>query len=97
MYTIEFTDSAIDDMQDFSKADKVRIHQTAEQQLSHEPLTPTRHRKALRPNDLSQWEVRVGSYRIFYDAYEASGSVIVKAVGMKRGNRLLIRGKEHRL
>jgi mRNA-degrading endonuclease RelE of RelBE toxin-antitoxin system len=97
MFTISFTDSAIEDMRPLSKAAQVMIFDSAEKQLSQEPLTATRHRKPLRPNDLSKWEVRVREYRIFYDVDEKENRVTVNAVGIKRGNALFIRGKEYRL
>jgi len=97
VFKVEFTDSAIEDMRPFPKSDQVLIFDAAEAQLTHEPLTLTRNRKPLRPNDLSRWEVRVRQYRIFYDVDEPTIRVIVKAVGVKRGSVLLIRGREYTL
>jgi len=97
MFAIDFTESAIEDMRSFSKTDQVLIFDAVEQQLTHQPLTPTRSRKPLRPNDLSQWEVRVREYRIFYDVDESTAHVIVKAVGVKQRNVLFIREREYRL
>lgn len=31
------------------------------------PLLETRNRNPLRPNETSQWELRIGKYRVFYD------------------------------
>ena len=76
---------------------KRRILDAIAQQLPNEPLTATRHRKPLRPNDLSAWELRVGTYRIFYDVEEERATVRVKAIGWKEHNRLFIRGKEYLL
>ena len=67
-------------------------------QLQYEPLRETRKRKQLRPNPLAPWELRVGELRVFYevDAREAD-LVNVLALGIKRGNRLIIAGKEMRI
>jgi hypothetical protein len=64
-------------------------------QLRYEPLRETRNRKPLRPNPLAPWELRVGLLRVFYevDAVE-SHLVNVLAIGMKKGNRLIVSGKE---
>jgi mRNA-degrading endonuclease RelE of RelBE toxin-antitoxin system len=68
-----------------------------DQQLVSEPLTQTRNRKPLRPNDLATWEMRVGSHRVFYDVDEEGSKVTIKAVGLKEHNKLFIRGKEYQL
>src|SRR2546423_1611303 len=97
MYEGVFTNKGGEDKLDFSQAGQGIIFYTAVEQLSHEPATPTRSRKPLRPNELSRWEVRAGNYRIFYDVAKREQKVTVKAVGMKRHNALLIRGTEYRL
>jgi hypothetical protein len=64
-------------------------------QLQHEPFRETRNRKRLRPNPLAPWELRVGAVRIFYESdAETPGLVNVLAIGVKKGNRLLIDDKE---
>ncbi len=67
-------------------------------QLRHEPVRETRNRKPLRPNPLAPWELRAGALRVFYevDAEEAN-LVNILAIGIKRGNRLLIAGEEIRI
>jgi mRNA-degrading endonuclease RelE of RelBE toxin-antitoxin system len=60
-------------------------------------LVQTRNRKPLRPNDLSTWEARVGSHRVFYDVDQINRRVTIKAVGWKEHNRLFIRGEEYHL
>jgi mRNA-degrading endonuclease RelE of RelBE toxin-antitoxin system len=41
--------------------------------------------------------MRVGSYRVFYDVDEDASKVLVKSVGWKEHNKLLIRGEEYSL
>lgn len=97
MYELLFTDDAVEDLRCLRKFEQQLIVDEAQRHLMHDPLVVTRNRKPLRPNALSMWEVRTGSYRIFYDVDETASTVTVKAVGVKEGNRLIIRGKEYRL
>ena len=95
MYTIRYTPSARDDLRALERAAVSTILQAVARQLGHQPLTPTRNRKLLRPNALANWELRVGRYRIFYDADPTASMVEVKAVGWKERNKLLVRGQEY--
>ena len=97
MFHLEITESARDDLRFLQPFAQRRILDAVGQQLLNEPLTAARHRKPLRPNDLSAWELRVGIYRIFYDVEEEHATVYVKAIGWKEHNRLFIRGKEYLL
>ncbi len=97
MFEVKFTASALDDLDFFKPYEQNRILDAVEQQLPHKPLTPTRHRKELRPNPLSAWELQVGKYRVFYDVEREEQVVRVKAVGWKEHNQLFIRGKEFTL
>ena len=97
MFHLEITESARDDLRFLQPFAQRRILDAIAQQLPNELLTATRHRKSLRPNDLSAWELRVGIYRIFYDVEEESTTVRVKAIGWKEHNHLFVRGKEYLL
>jgi mRNA-degrading endonuclease RelE of RelBE toxin-antitoxin system len=97
VFHLAITESARDDLRFLQPFAQRRILDAIGQQLLNEPLTATRHRKPLRPNDLSAWELRVGIYRIFYDVEEEHATVYVKAIGWKEHNRLFIRGKEYLL
>ena len=94
MFVLEFTASALDDLDFFKPYEQNRILDSIERQLPHAPLTPTRHRKELRPNPLAAWELRVGTYRVFYDVERENRVVRIKAIGWKEHNRLFIRGRE---
>ncbi len=96
-FEIHFTESALGDLKALRKYDQRRILDAVEAQLSVEPTRVTRHRKRLRPNPLSEWELRVGSFRVFYTVSAEENVVLVLAVGYKRGNRLWIRDQEVRL
>ena len=97
MFEIKFTPDAIEDMRWFKKPERKRIIATLESQLRHEPAVETRNRKRLRPNQLAEWELRVGRHRVFFDIDPANGLIKVEAVGYKRGGRLFIRGTEYEL
>jgi mRNA-degrading endonuclease RelE of RelBE toxin-antitoxin system len=96
-FVVEATQSALDDLEYLKKAVQNTVLDAIETQLTVSPLTPTRNRKPLRPNDLSAWEMRVGVYRVFYDVDAEAGQVFVKAVGWKEHNKLFIRGEEYTL
>jgi mRNA-degrading endonuclease RelE of RelBE toxin-antitoxin system len=97
MYEIEFTDDAIQDLQYLRKHEQRTVLDAIEQQLIHEPLTDSRNRKPLRPNDLSQWELRVDRFRVFYDVASQNAAVVVKGIGWKEHNKLFIHGREFQL
>ncbi|MDY6785014.1 MAG: type II toxin-antitoxin system RelE/ParE family toxin [Cyanobacteriota bacterium] len=67
--------------------------------MLHEPTVETKKRKRLRPNQVAEWELRIGKYRVFYDVLnDLDGEIVkivkVEAVGFKQHNKLFIRGKE---
>ena len=67
-------------------------------QLQYEPLRETRTRKQLRPNPVAPWELRVGALRVFYEVDAREPDLVnVLAIGIKRGNRLIVAGKELRI
>lgn len=96
-YSLTLTEGALEDLQHLRKSDRQVILDAVAQQLVSGPTTETRNRKPLRPNKLAQWELRVGRFRVFYDAGASQGTVAVKAVGWKEHNKLFIRGKEFQL
>lgn len=66
--------------------------------LAHEPNVATRNRKAMRPNALAPWELRIGELRVYYDIQEKPEAVLtVRAIGIKRGNQVRIGGQEFEL
>src|SRR5215470_2827769 len=61
VFHLEITESARDDLRFLQPFVQRRILDAIAQQLPNEPLTSTRHRKPLRPNDLSAWEFTCGN------------------------------------
>ena len=96
-FELEISESALEDLDCFKKAEQNEILDVIDEQLTATPLTPTRNRKPLRPNDLAAWEMRIGLYRVFYDVDEQKNKVLIKAIGCKEHNKLFIRGQEYEL
>jgi mRNA-degrading endonuclease RelE of RelBE toxin-antitoxin system len=97
MYSVKISESAIDDLRCLKKNEQTTVLDLIGQQLAAEPLQETRNRKPLRANDLSQWELRIDRFRVFYDVDTENHVVLIKAVGWKDHNKLYIRGEEHTL
>ena len=97
MYKIEFTPEAFEDLRLFRKFEQKRIIEGIESQLKHEPKMATHNRKKLRPNDVAEYELRLGKYRAFYNVHDEVMIVSIEAIGFKIGHLLFIRGKERTL
>lgn len=97
MFQIRFTPEAADDLRQFRRYDQQRIVSAIETQLAYQPDSESRNRKHLRPNQIAEWEPRVGVFRVFYDIDQTGRVVSIVAVGYKRGNRLILRGEDHQL
>lgn len=95
-FEINLTPTAANHMRTYKKFEQQMILDAIEAQLSYEPTVETRNRKRLGENELSDWELRVGNHRVFYDVVieGAAGIVQIKAVGHKEHNTLYIGGKE---
>jgi len=96
-FILEFTDSAVEDLGFFKKYEQALILDQMDTHLRYEPTTETRNRKPLEPNPLAEWELRIGSYRVFYDTDTVETKVKVKAIGYKEHSTLYIRRKEYTL
>jgi mRNA-degrading endonuclease RelE of RelBE toxin-antitoxin system len=92
-FSIRLTNSAIGDLDFFRKKERRVISNSIALFLTHDANVETKRRKPLRPNQLSQWELRIDDYRVFYD-FEPDNIVKVVAVGYKEHNDLYIRGKK---
>lgn len=94
MFEIEFNAIALKDLAAFRRFKQRSIVPGIEAQLVHEPTRVTRHRKRLRPNDVAEWELRIGKFRVFYHVDVERLVVSVEAVGFKIGNLLFIHGEK---
>lgn len=96
-YRIEFTPTAQRQISSLEAHARKTVIETIADQLRHQPGVETRNRKLLRPNDLARWELRIGSYRVFYNIEEEVIVVLVVALGEKAGNKLVIDGDEYKI
>lgn len=94
MYEIEYTQVALDDLKWFRKQEQKTIVQAIDTQLTYEPTVQTRNRKPMRPNEIAEWKLRVGQFRVLYDVAETVQIVEIERIGQKKGNKFLFRSKE---
>jgi mRNA-degrading endonuclease RelE of RelBE toxin-antitoxin system len=55
--------------------------------LEHQPTTPTKAIKRLRPNPLAEYELRAGDLRALYNV-EGEEVVVLIIIGRKVGNKI---------
>ena len=75
------------------------IRRTIETQLQFEPDVETQNRKPLKRSvELeAEWEIRFGPdnrFRVFYSVHRENRTVLILAIGIKKGNRLIVDGEE---
>jgi len=78
------------------------IRSTIHEQLAFTPDRETRNRKPLEPPSpySAAWELRFGPrnrFRVLYDIQAEEGRVVILAIGVKEGNRLIIDRQEFEL
>src|SRR4051794_5582846 len=95
MFKLTFTDNALGDLRYLKAAQRNLVLDRIGEQLTSQPMIGTHNRKPLEPNLLARWELRVGTFRVFYDPDATANEVTIKAVGWKEHNKLFIRGKEY--
>ena len=97
-YRIQFAESAEKQFAQLTARQQAIILDAVKVQLRYEPFRETRNRKRLRPNPLAPWELRVGALRAFYEVDAGEADLVnVLAIGVKKGNRLFVAGKEIRI
>lgn len=97
MYEIEYTAEALEDLESLRKFEQKQVTDEIDAQLKNEPDIETRNRKRLRPNNVAEWELRTGRFRVFYDVYQMVKIVRIVAIGYKENNRVFIHGEEYEL
>ena len=93
MYTIEYTQRALEDLITLKKHEQSEILDAVDAQLMYEPTVEVRNRKRMRPNPYAAWELRVGDFRVLYDVNERVRIVEIQRVGEKRGEGFFFRGR----
>ena len=92
-YSITMSANAVEDLQHFALSDQKRILSKIVEQLTYDPKVEVRHRKRLRENPLAEWELRIGSFRVYYHVDGERVTIEVIAIGEKDHNVLFIRGR----
>jgi mRNA-degrading endonuclease RelE of RelBE toxin-antitoxin system len=89
VYRIEISRSAEDDLSALRAYDRATVARGILEQLSQEPTATTRNRKILEGHEVPFeavppiWELRVGTYRVFYDVNVQEEVVFVRAIRHK--------------
>src|SRR5436305_11304052 len=91
-YRITITEDADRQLNSLPIRDRRILETAILSRLHHEPTTPTKAIKRLRPNPLAELELRAGELRALYNVEE--DEVVVLIVGRKVGNKLVVEGEE---
>jgi mRNA-degrading endonuclease RelE of RelBE toxin-antitoxin system len=91
-FNITITEDAEKQLRSLPARDQRTLEAAILSRLEHQPTTPTRAIKRLRPNPLAEFELRVGSLRALYNV--EGEEVIILIVGRKVGNKLIVEGEE---
>lgn len=94
MYNIEYMPAAVADLRYLKWHEQARVLDGIEAQLRYQPMVETRQRKRMRPNDIAEWELRIGEFRVLYTVDEAENRVAIQRIGEKVGNTFRFRGRE---
>lgn len=94
-WTVGLKESVIDDLRYFGRNRGRLILKAARKRLAADPLAETEQLRTLRPNPVAQRELRLfGRYRVLFNVEATEQAVTIILVGEKRGNALIVQGKE---
>jgi mRNA-degrading endonuclease RelE of RelBE toxin-antitoxin system len=93
MYEIDFTQIALDDLRYFRKFEQNIILDAINSQLTTEPTIETGNRFRRDPPELADWELRVSTFRVLYDADEVVMIIRIERIGDKPNNTVRFRGQ----
>jgi mRNA-degrading endonuclease RelE of RelBE toxin-antitoxin system len=94
-WSVELKESVLDDLRWFGKKNARQLLKAALQRLEEDPLIESRQMKSLRPNPVAGRELRLfGKYRVLFQVDEPAQVVTIILIGEKRGEALLVQGKE---
>src|ERR1041385_157077 len=94
-FNIIYSPAAEGHLKVFSARDRKIILDVVDEQLINQPTIETRNRKRLRPNFLATWELRIGDFRVYYEADTLTETVNIIAIGIKKHNRVFVGDKEY--
>jgi mRNA-degrading endonuclease RelE of RelBE toxin-antitoxin system len=81
MFDIKLTEGAVEDLRVFSRLEQALIVAEFESMGTFVPTEESESRKRLHPGAMAEWEVRIGSIRIFYDVNSKKRTVKVGCIG----------------
>jgi mRNA-degrading endonuclease RelE of RelBE toxin-antitoxin system len=94
-FEIQYAAESEEHLRGLTANQKAQVLDGIAEQLVHQPNVPTRNRKSMRANKLANWELRIGTLRVYYDVQEQPQPVVhIRAVGIKQGNRVFVHGEE---
>jgi mRNA-degrading endonuclease RelE of RelBE toxin-antitoxin system len=91
---ITYSEDSEEHLRALSARDRKIVLSKVVEQLTHQSTVETKNRKKMRPNPIAPWELRIGNLRAYYDPDRDEASVVVVAIGIKRGNKVFIGGEE---
>lgn len=91
-FRITITEDADRQFRSLPVRDQRNLEAAIQSRLLHQPTTPTKAIKRLRPNALAEFELRVGDLRVLYNV--EGEEVVILVVGQKIGNKLIVEGEE---
>ncbi len=91
-FKITISDDAGRQFQSLPARDQRILEAAILSRLEHQPTTPTKAVKRLRPNPLAEFELRAGDLRALYNV--EGDQVVILIVGRKEGNKLIVEGEE---
>jgi len=95
-WSVELKESVLDDFRWFGKKNGRQLLKAALERLEDDPLTEARQVKPLRPNPIADRELRLfGRYRVLFRVDAPARVVTIVLVGEKRGEALLVQGREY--
>ena len=92
LHKITITEDGERQLRALPARDQRILEAAIQSRLEHQPTTPTKAIKRLRPNLFAEFELRAGDLRALYNVDE--GEVVVLIVGRKVGNKLIVEGEE---
>ncbi len=94
-FVIEYSPETEGHLRALTARQRATVFDSVDRQLGDQPLRETRNRKPMRPNPVAPWELRIGDLRVYYDVEESPIlKVFIRAIGIKKRNRILIAGEE---
>ncbi len=97
-YRVLYAPEAIEHLKHLEATQRSAVIAGVDEQLLHEPTLPTRNRAPMRSNALAAYRLRIGDLRVYYELLEdAERVVLIKAIGLKSRDKVLVGGLEIKL